>query len=180
MSHAAPSGPRYRLPTSPEPSIAACAPAGSTFAVYLPDSLLDPIEDRLLDDDPEIQTVVCTREDEGIAIAMGAYLGGKLGVALMEGSGVGLSGLILARGLLQRTPVLLIVSHDRALGVQFDYHGATRLVAQGYARGAGYSHGAIARARNGRDCRARSLTRRSKASGSRWGLLVPRHLMIQS
>jgi sulfopyruvate decarboxylase TPP-binding subunit len=103
--------------------------AGINFAVYVPDSLLSPI-DALLEDDPDVQTVVCSREDEGIAIAMGAYLGGKLPVALMEGSGLGLSGLVLARGLLQRTPLLLIASHNRVLGEQFDYHGATRMVGE--------------------------------------------------
>lgn len=109
---------------------------GVDFAVYLPDSLLDPIE-QLLEADPEVQTVVCAREDEGIAIAMGAFLGGRLPVALMEGSGLGLSGLILARGLLMRTPLLLIASHTRALGERFDYHGATRLVGQATLAGLG-------------------------------------------
>ena len=103
--------------------------SGVNFAVYTPDSLLAPIDD-LLERDPDVQTVVCSREDEGIAIAMGAYLGGKLPVALMEGSGLGLSGLILARGLLQRTPLLIVASHNRTLGEQFDYHGATRLVGE--------------------------------------------------
>src|SRR5579859_6969019 len=98
---------------------------GVDFAVYLPDSVLDEVE-QLLEDDHEIQTVVCAREDEGIAIAQGAYLGGKTPVVLMEGSGLGLSGLVLARGLLQRTPVLLIAGHTRGPGERFDYHGATR------------------------------------------------------
>jgi len=109
---------------------------GVDFAVYLPDSVLDPIE-RLLEDDPEVQTVVCAREDEGIAIAQGAFLGGRLPVVLMEGSGLGLSGLVLARGLLQRTPLLLIAGHTRALGEPFDYHGATRLVGEATLAGLG-------------------------------------------
>jgi hypothetical protein len=46
-----------------------------------------------------------------------------------------MSGLILARGLLQRTPVLLIASHNRVLGEQFDYHGATRLVGESTLEG---------------------------------------------
>src|SRR5579859_2509258 len=108
--------------------------AGIDFAVYVPDSLLSGI-DALLEADPEVQTVVCSREDEGLAIAMGAYLGGKLPVALMEGSGLGMSGLILARGLLQRTPVLIIASHNRVLGEQFDYHGATRMVGESTLEG---------------------------------------------
>ena len=40
----------------------------------------------------------------------------------MEGSGLGLSGLILARGMVQRTPLLLLMGHADALGGQFDYH----------------------------------------------------------
>jgi sulfopyruvate decarboxylase TPP-binding subunit len=112
---------------------------GVDFAVYLPDSILDPIE-ALLESDPEVQTVVCAREDEGIAIAMGAALGGKTPVALMEGSGLGLSGLILARGLLQRTPLLLLVGHANGIGGQFDYHAATRMVAQTTVAGLGIPH----------------------------------------
>ena len=170
-------GPRYRLEVA-QAFHRALRAGGVTFAVYIPDSLLDPIE-RLLDDDPDVQTVVCTREDEGIAIAMGAYLGGRLGVALMEGSGLGLSGLILARGLLQRTPLLLIASHDRALGEQFDYHAATRLVAQPTLEGLGipavpiHSPDMVETA-----VREALLTIRGQRVPV--GLIVPRHLMIQS
>src|SRR5215813_2515608 len=128
MTYAAASGLRYNRDVA-EGMYRALRASGVDFAVYVPDSLLDAVE-RLLEADPDVQTLVCSREDEGVAIAMGACLGGRLAVALMEGSGLGLSGLILARGLLQRTPLLLIASHDRALGEQFNYHGATRLVAQ--------------------------------------------------
>jgi sulfopyruvate decarboxylase TPP-binding subunit len=109
---------------------------GVDFAVYVPDSILDAVE-ALLEADPAIQSVVCAREDEGIAITMGAALGGKTPVALMEGSGLGLSGLILARGLVQRTPLLLLVGHASGIGGQFDYHAATRLVAQATLDGLG-------------------------------------------
>ena len=122
------SWPGYRLEAA-EAFHRSLRTSGVSFAVYTPDSLLAPI-DALLEQDPEVQAAVCSREDEGIAMAMGAYLGGKLPVALMGGSGLGLSGLILARGLLQRTPVLLIASHNRTLGEQFDYHGATRMVGE--------------------------------------------------
>ena len=115
---------------------------GVDFAVYMPDSILDPIE-QLLEADPSVETVVCAREDEGIAIAMGAALGGKTPVALMEGSGLGLSGLILARGLVQRTPLLLLVGHANGLGGQFDYHAATRLVGQSTLTGLGIPHWTI-------------------------------------
>ena len=109
---------------------------GVDFAVYLPDSTFPPVE-RLLRDDPEIQTVVCAREDEGIAIAVGAWLGGKTPVALMEGSGIGYAGLILARAQLQRTPMLLVASRTRILDEAFDFHGASRLVGEGVLSGLG-------------------------------------------
>ena len=74
------------LPMAPENPAggAACARAvhaalragGVNFAVSLPDSVLHPV-DRLLENDPDVQTFVCSREDEGVAMAVGAYLGGK-------------------------------------------------------------------------------------------------------
>lgn len=152
--------------------------AGVDFAVYVPDSLLDPIE-RLLDDDAEVQTVVCAREDEGIAMAMGAYLGGKLPVALMESSGLGLSGLILARGLLQRTPLLLIASHDRALGMQFDYHGATRMVGQATLDGLGIPYVVLQSAEMVETAiREAALTVRGQRMPV--GVFVPRHVIVAS
>jgi sulfopyruvate decarboxylase TPP-binding subunit len=113
---------------------AALRAGGVNFAVSLPDSALHPV-DRLLHDDPEVQTYVCSREDEGVAMAVGAYLGGKVPVALMEGSGLGYCSLVLARAQIQRTPLLLLVSHSRALGEAFDFHGASRLAAEGVLRG---------------------------------------------
>ncbi|MBV8085796.1 MAG: hypothetical protein JO247_13385 [Chloroflexi bacterium] len=148
--------------------------AGIDFAVYMPDSLLSPI-DELLEADPDVQTVVCAREDEGIAIAMGAYLGGKLPVALMEGSGLGMSGLVLARGLLQRTPLLIVASHNRVLGEQFDYHGATRLVGEATLAGLNIPYTVI-------DDPARIETTVREAvltiKGQRLpvGIFVPRHI----
>jgi sulfopyruvate decarboxylase subunit alpha len=103
--------------------------AGISFATYLPDSLNYPLV-RRLEADPSFQCVGCTREDEGVAIAMGAFLGGRWPVLLTEGSGLGLSGLILARGIVQRTPLLILASHNRALGEQHDYHAATRRVTE--------------------------------------------------
>ncbi|HLY67395.1 MAG TPA: thiamine pyrophosphate-binding protein [Chloroflexota bacterium] len=148
--------------------------AGIDFAVYVPDSLLSPI-DELLEADVEVQTVVCSREDEGIAIAMGAYLGGKLPVALMESSGLGMSGLILARGLLQRTPLLIVASHNRVLGEQFDYHGATRMVGEATLAGLNIPYMVI------HDAAAIETSVREAVltiTGQRLpvGLFVPRHI----
>jgi sulfopyruvate decarboxylase TPP-binding subunit len=108
--------------------------AGVTLAVYLPDSVLIGVT-GLLERDPRIPTVVCTREDEGAAIAAGASLAGGLPAVLMEGSGVGYCGLILARAQLQRSGFLVIASHSPALGERHDYHAASRLVGEGVLRG---------------------------------------------
>lgn len=102
---------------------------GFNFAVPLPDTVLY-ILDELLLGDPEVDAVIPAREDEGIGIAFGAYLGGKKPVVLMEGSGVGLSPLILARGILHRLPILIIAAHNTVYGERYSYHGATRLVLQ--------------------------------------------------
>jgi sulfopyruvate decarboxylase TPP-binding subunit len=103
--------------------------AGIDFAVFLPDATMDGVE-QLLQERGEIETYQCSREDEGIAMAMGAYLGGRKPVMLMEGSGVGMSALILARGVIARTPILLIVGHCSTLGERYDYHAATLKVVE--------------------------------------------------
>ena len=62
-------------------------------------------------------------------------LAGKLPVAMMEGSGLGYSGLILARTQLQRTPMLLLASHNRALGEAYDYHAAGCIACEAMLKG---------------------------------------------
>lgn len=62
--------------------------AGINFLVYLPDSVTYPIQE-LAETDPEMLTVCCGREDEGVAIASGACFGGLCPSIVMEGSGVG-------------------------------------------------------------------------------------------
>jgi sulfopyruvate decarboxylase TPP-binding subunit len=110
--------------------------AGVTLAVYLPDSVLLPLT-AALEAAPAIRTMVCTREDEGMAIAAGASLAGGLPVVLMEGSGVGFGGLILARSQVQRSAYLVVASHSPALGERFDYHAASRQVGAGVFGGLG-------------------------------------------
>lgn len=106
------------------------------FAVFLPDTLLDGVEQMILRR-AEIAAFQCCREDEGIAMAMGAYLTGQRSVVMMEGSGIGLSALVLARGIVQRTPTLLLIGHNGTLGEIYDVHSATRLVSEGVLRALG-------------------------------------------
>lgn len=120
--------PRYRQ-ESVEAFYDGFMAAGIDYAVFLPDSMLDGVEQLMLERGG-IDIYQCSREDEGVAMAMGAFLVGRKPVALMEGSGIGLSALILARGIVQKTPTLLVIGHGSALGERYDYHGATRLVAE--------------------------------------------------
>jgi sulfopyruvate decarboxylase TPP-binding subunit len=112
---------------------------GVDFVVHIPDSVLSGVS-ACFEADGDVPTLVCAREDEGIAIAAGAYLAGRVPVAIMEGSGVGYSALILARAQIQRTPVLLLVGHSPALGERFDFHGATRMASAGVLTGLGIPH----------------------------------------
>jgi sulfopyruvate decarboxylase TPP-binding subunit len=107
-----------------------------TFAVFLPDTLLDGVEQTIIQRS-EIAAFQCCREDEGIAMAIGAYLAGQRSVVMMEGSGIGLSALVLARGIVQRTPTLLLIGHNSTLGEIYDVHSATRLVSEGVLRALG-------------------------------------------
>lgn len=103
--------------------------AGIRFAAHLPDTINYPLIHALAND-PDFVSVSCSREDEGVALAMGAYLGGRWPVLFTEGSGLGLAGLALARAVVQRTPMLILASHNRALGERHDYAAATRRVTE--------------------------------------------------
>lgn len=118
--------PRRYLPGAGERIAAAIADSGVDLAIVLPDSVLHPVN-HALGSDPRIQVVNCAREDEGVAIAMGAAFTGRRPAVLMEGSGIGYSGLALARAVaVNRAEILLVVGHTWVLGERFHYHAATR------------------------------------------------------
>jgi sulfopyruvate decarboxylase subunit alpha len=108
--------------------------AGIEYCVYLPDSGTGALT-SLIEADARITTIVCAREDEGIAIAAGLFVAGKRAVVVMECSGLGYSGLILARCRLQRTPVFVLASHGGVIGEPFDYHQAPVAAARGIVDG---------------------------------------------
>jgi sulfopyruvate decarboxylase TPP-binding subunit len=107
--------------------VSALVGGGAGMAVHLPDSVLQATV-HAIEADGRIPTVICAREDEGVAIATGASLAGTLPVVLMEGSGLGYCGLILARARLMRAGFLLIASHSPQLGEALDFHAASRVV----------------------------------------------------
>jgi sulfopyruvate decarboxylase alpha subunit len=58
------------------------------IVAYVPDGGQKRLID-LCEDDPEIRCVTLTSEQEGIALAAGAFLGGRRSAVLMQSSGVG-------------------------------------------------------------------------------------------
>ncbi len=72
---------------------------------------------KLIDEKNEIQHIPITREEEGVGIAAGAYLGGKTPAILMQNSGLGNS-INAIKSLIQlyKIPVIFIMSHRGAEG----------------------------------------------------------------
>ena len=67
---------------------------------------------NMIDDDPEITHIPVTREEEGIGICAGAYLGGKKPAILMQNSGLGNSiNALKSLTELYEMPLLMIMSH---------------------------------------------------------------------
>lgn len=86
------------------------------FIVSVPCKLLDELI-RLVDADPEFTHVPVTREEEGIGICAGAFLGGELPVIMMQNSGLGnsinaIASLISLYGI----PLIMIMSHRGTAG----------------------------------------------------------------
>jgi sulfopyruvate decarboxylase subunit alpha len=74
---------------------------------------------ELIRSDHGIEHLAVTREEEGIGICAGAYLGGKRAAILMQNSGLGNSINALASlDLLYGIPLLMIISHRGVEGEQ--------------------------------------------------------------
>lgn len=85
--------------------------AGIDFIVSVPCVNLSKILD-MLDEDDEITHIPVTREEEGIGICAGAYLGGKKTAILMQNSGLGNSiNALKSLTELYNFPLLMIMSH---------------------------------------------------------------------
>ena len=65
---------------------------------------------RLMEADPQIACTVLTSEEEGVALATGAWLGGQRAVLLMQSSGVGNTINMLSLPTYCRVPFLTIVT----------------------------------------------------------------------
>lgn len=83
---------------------------GFDFFVGVPDTILKGVID-VLSADSEVRYVPAAREEEAIGIAVGAYLGWKQPVLLMQNSGFGNSiGALASLPLLYKIPLLLLIS----------------------------------------------------------------------
>jgi sulfopyruvate decarboxylase alpha subunit len=65
---------------------------------------------RLCLADAAMEVVSLTTEEEGVAMLVGAWLGGDKGILLMQSSGVGNCVNMLSLGILHRTPLPMIVT----------------------------------------------------------------------
>ncbi len=102
-----------RAPSSPsdwrDEIFAVLRQAGIAQIGYVPDAGHARLID-LIRGDPEIQAIPLTTEEEGIAVAAGAWLGGERAALLMQSSGVGncINMLSLAKNC--RFPLVMLVT----------------------------------------------------------------------
>lgn len=83
--------------------------ASVTQTAYVPDAGHSRLI-RLMHGDSGVQTVVLTTEEEGVALAAGAWLGGARAVLLMQSSGVGNCVNMLSLMTACRFPLLTLVT----------------------------------------------------------------------
>ncbi|MCS4541307.1 MAG: sulfopyruvate decarboxylase subunit alpha [Euryarchaeota archaeon] len=89
---------------------------GINFIVSFPCVLLEEVI-RAIDSERTFKHVRVTREEEGVGISAGAYLGGKKPAILMQNSGLGNSINAFASLInFYRIPLLLLISHRGVLG----------------------------------------------------------------
>lgn len=148
--------------------------AGVDTCVYLPDSILTPFV-RAFQGNQSITMISCAREDEGVAIAVGLELGGRNPVCMMEASGLGYSGLIIARAQVQRTPVVIVASHTAGAGEPYDYHGATILLSEGIFKGLGIPY-EIANESQSLDSLMFRAVQTARSQRTLFGLLIPPYI----
>ena len=85
--------------------------SGIDFIVSVPCVNLSKLL-NMIDEDSEITHLPVTREEEGIGICAGAYLGGKKPAILMQNSGLGNSiNALKSLTQLYEMPLLMIMSH---------------------------------------------------------------------
>ncbi len=101
--------------------------AGINFVVNLPDSWMRQLIGRLRSD-VEMSFVTVTREEEGVGVASGAFLGGRRPALVMESSGLGNSANALSSlNLVCKVPILIIASYRGGIGDNAYFSSGTRI-----------------------------------------------------
>jgi thiamine pyrophosphate-dependent acetolactate synthase large subunit-like protein len=152
--------------------------SGIDFFVYLPDSILYPVQE-IAERDPDMMTICCTREDEGVAIASGATYGGRFPVIVMEGTGVGLSGLILAASIVRRIPLLIISSHSESLGIRAAHNDIACMVNEPILRALNIRYSVLAHLRDA-NLIIRESQRSAKVLKNPVAVVVPPYVMDET
>jgi len=83
--------------------------SGIEMVAYVPDAGHSALIEKSIDD-PEIEDVVLTTEEEGVALCSGAWLGGMRSLLLMQSSGVGNCVNMFSLPRMARTPLVIIVT----------------------------------------------------------------------
>lgn len=90
--------------------------SGVTLISHVPDKILGPLI-AAAEASPHFRVVAAAREDEAVGIVAGAWLGGTLGIAMMQTSGFGNIPNVLASLVLPyQIPVLTMISERGRLG----------------------------------------------------------------
>ncbi|HEY3419962.1 MAG TPA: sulfopyruvate decarboxylase subunit alpha [Methanomassiliicoccales archaeon] len=93
---------------------------GIDFVTSVPCVKLGPLL-KLISDDPDVVHVPVTREEEGVGVCAGAYMGGKRPAILMQNSGLGNSvNALTSLNMLYGIPLLMIISHRGTMGEKVD------------------------------------------------------------
>jgi len=83
---------------------------------YVPDEVTADLL-TLLEQDEALTVVPVTREEEGVAVLAGGYLGGKRGALILQGSGLGNSlNALGSLAVAAQIPMLLVISERGRLG----------------------------------------------------------------
>ena len=151
--------------------------AGIDFIVYLPDGELYPIIEEA-EFDPEMVAVCCNREDEGIAIAGGAAHAGRKPAILMEGTGIGFSGLIIAHEILSRVPMLIIYSHPQEMGIRLPHNDIATMVNEPLLRALNI-HTVVLRHLDDADLYISESQRSARVLRAPVAVIIPPHVMAE-
>ncbi len=89
---------------------------GANFFASVPCKLLGGLI-NLLENDSAVTYLPVTREEEGLGVCAGAFLGGKMPVMVMQNTGIGTSiASLCSLALYYQIPITMIISHRGSPG----------------------------------------------------------------